>query len=485
MRNPAVNWTEGMFLCPQHFQAADRYWHELHSLREECDHPYRYGLRKMKYSVEALANSQVALSGLHARFRDGATLAVGVDEELRFDLGQPRPTGPTLDEALSSRESVMAMLAVANANPGAEMVATPGGESPASRYARLERQTVDDTTGDNAQPVSHRRLRPIVLLDTDDTTGFDTLPLFLLRRSATTGKPEVDPAYFPPVLAVSAWSPLSLEIMRKIFDLVSSRMETLAEQVRHRGITFSSHEAGDLQRLLLLQTLNEAVGSLTCLAFGEGVHPFTAYHALCELVGRLSVFGEQRSIDEPPRYDHDDLATIFFWALRQIELLIYDPSSDAYQQRYFVGEGPGLQVALDSTWFDSGWQWYVGARPLTLQGDACLKLFQSGKIDWKLGSTDRVDFLYANMAEGISLSPVPTPRILPSREGWLYFKVARDTPAWQRLKTTRSMAIRINQRLIKDIGALQGVRRLDLVVDGQAVGLEFAVFALSPSAGGS
>lgn len=480
MRNPAVDWTEGMFLCPQHFQAADRYWHEFQSQHDHFDHAYRYGIRQLKYSDEALANSQIAISDCRARFRDGTLLILGADEEWRINLADVRPEGQTLDEALDERESVLLLLAVSTAGSGPGLIAAEG-ERSSSRFLRFERQVVDDSTGDNPQPVSHRKLNPKVLLETDDRSGYETLPLFYVRRGTATGQPEIDTNYFPPMLATTAWPPLAMGVMRRVYDLVSARAESLSQQVRERNITFSSHEAGDLDRMLLLQTLHEAIGTLSCLAFAEGVHPFVAYRSLCELVGRLSIFGEGRSLDEPPRYDHDDLARIFRWAVKQIELLIYDPAQDAFDQRFFVGEGPGMQVALESSWFDAGWEWYVGARPLNLEPDACRNLFASGKIDWKLGSSDRVDFLYSHKAAGVELTPVDSPRVLPSREGWVYFKVARDTPAWQRLKTTRSMGIRVNQRLIIDMNRLQGSRKLEMAIDGQSVAIEFAVFAVAPT----
>ena len=46
MRNQAINWTEGMFLRPQHFQANDRHLRELLStadrLDQACDYYRRY-----------------------------------------------------------------------------------------------------------------------------------------------------------------------------------------------------------------------------------------------------------------------------------------------------------------------------------------------------------------------------------------------------------------------------------------------------------
>ena len=37
MRNQPVYWYEGMFLRPQHFQAAERYWTEVNDVSEQLD----------------------------------------------------------------------------------------------------------------------------------------------------------------------------------------------------------------------------------------------------------------------------------------------------------------------------------------------------------------------------------------------------------------------------------------------------------------
>lgn len=54
MRHLPVHWYEGMFLRPQHFQAADRYWHELNDTALQWQQAYGYGLRHFQLDVDAL-----------------------------------------------------------------------------------------------------------------------------------------------------------------------------------------------------------------------------------------------------------------------------------------------------------------------------------------------------------------------------------------------------------------------------------------------
>ena len=58
MRNLPIHWSEGLFLKPHHFQAADRAWSEVLQTGEQWDHPYHYGIRRLELSPEAIANYQ-------------------------------------------------------------------------------------------------------------------------------------------------------------------------------------------------------------------------------------------------------------------------------------------------------------------------------------------------------------------------------------------------------------------------------------------
>ena len=86
MRNPAVNWAEGMFLRPQHFQAADRHWNELTSLGVNYFSPYLYGLQRVTISAEALANGSLELGSLRARWKDGTIIAQEDNHVERVEL---------------------------------------------------------------------------------------------------------------------------------------------------------------------------------------------------------------------------------------------------------------------------------------------------------------------------------------------------------------------------------------------------------------
>lgn len=106
MRNLPIRWHEGLFLRPQHLQAADRYWSELIATNGQWDHPYGYGLQAIEISREALANQQLQIHVLRARLRDGTIVSFDAGNELdRVDL---RDEIATLTDSTVNLEEALA-----------------------------------------------------------------------------------------------------------------------------------------------------------------------------------------------------------------------------------------------------------------------------------------------------------------------------------------------------------------------------------------
>lgn len=471
MRNPGVHWSEGMFLRPHHFQAADRYWSELISNQTQFDHPCGYGLLHVSISSEALASGTLELAGLLARWKDGTIISQDSNEVLRVELAE------SIDPKTVGIAPITVFLALPTLQLGQTNVAkgTLGG---LERYVEFRRENDDESTGGNRQDIALRNLNFRILFSTQETTGFDLLPIARLSKSQTGDEQfRIDPSYFPPSIALSAWPDLA-GIVRAIYDLIGSRIQSLGDIAREKGITLSSQSQGDLEKILLLHVLNDAYGELSCLAFAPGIHPLVAYTALCSIVGRCSLFGPEMTIEAVPRYDHDDLATIFRWALDRIRRLIYSVKEDEYEQRYFVGSGLGMLVNLEPEWFAAEWDWYFGVDPVNIGRDECYQLLKT-QIDWKLGSADKVEEYMRLKKPGVTLRSTPqAPRALPSRGNWVYFQIVRENDAWKHVQVTQTMGMRVRQDQISNLDTLEGARRLRLSIAGKTYGLEFAVFAV-------
>lgn len=470
MRNQPVHWSEGMFLRPHHFQAADRYWSETLDTAERWDHQYYYGVRRLELSPEAIANYQFQVNVCHARMRDGTLIVLDPGQGLdRVDL----------KDAFTKEATVRVFLAVPRLSMGRANVGA-GANADKHRYVEQNLAIQDESLGGNDQEIQLRTLNVRLLLSTQDLEGYELLPIAQLQRAGQReATPQLDVSYIPPVLAIDAWPPLGRDIVRAVYDIIGKKIEVLSQQVIHRGITLVSQEPGDLDRLLMLAQLNVAYTTLDVLTFAFGVHPFVAYREMARIVGQLSIFGPERRPPEIPHYDHDDLGRIFRYLKEQIELLLEQIRDYAYEQRFFEGEGKGMRVSLESKWLNTDWQWFVGVRRGNLSEKECLALLSPGELDWKLGSARQVDALFEYGAEGLHLTPLErAPRALPPSQDWVYFEVSRQNAAWKDVLQTQTLAMRLKDILIVNRENLQGKRQIVVSARGRQSPLEFALFAV-------
>ena len=482
MRNLPVHWYEGLFLRPQHFQAADRHWNEHGSMSERWDHPCNYGLHDIRISREALANQQFEIHLLQARLRDGTLIDLNSGEEPdRIDLRDALRT-PAAKADLSAafeKESVVRVYAgVPKVVLGRANVAR-GDTKETPRYVEDVSAVQDESWGGDDQELQFRRLNVKVLLSTQDLSGYELIPIAQIKRSgASVAAPELDSAYIPPLVRTDAWPGLGRDIVRALYDIIGRKIEVLSQQVVARGIGLGSAQPGDADRILMLNQLNTAYNTLGVTAFAQGVHPREAYAELCRILGSLSIFGPDRRAQNVPAYDHDDLYRIFMEIKIRIESLINAVRDYEYEQRFFVGVGLGMQVSLEPRWFNSDWQWYVGVNKADLTHRECLELLT--QLDWKLGSSRQVELLFKHRASGVQLNPVDRPiRAIPSRPDWLFFEVPKqDTPAWRDVQQTQTLAMRLKDSLILNFDRLQGEQELVVSAFGRKVPLRFALFAV-------
>ena len=283
MRNLPVHWFEGMFLRPQHFQAADRHWNELIATSAQWDSAYNYGLRSVEVSPEALANYHVQISRCEAAMRDGTLVA--------FSGGQGSGSCG-LKQAFERQSEVTVYLALPKWRWAAS-TSSAGGTAGHARFVSRLLPVQDETTGGNDQEIQFREVSLRLMLSTQELTGYGGAAG---RTHSAGGRARGDTGRGRRLFSAAAGhrrlAPLGLDIVRAIYDIVGQKMEVLAARVAERGINLTSQEPGDLDDLLMLMVLNQAYSVLHCLTFAQGVHPFVAYCELCRVVGMLAIFDE-------------------------------------------------------------------------------------------------------------------------------------------------------------------------------------------------
>jgi type VI secretion system protein ImpJ len=479
MASQAVHWHEGMFLQPQHFQAAEQHALHLAHLSQSWDHSYYWGLRSVEIDEAALGNQHLEILSLKGRLRDGSLVSVPENGAL--------PRLP-LKAALERHGTVNVFLGVPVLQTGRPNAASDGHAAEGVRFLVGALDVEDENQGTNPRPIEFRRLNLTLLLSPEEAptehAGYELLRIARIEKSARAdAAPQLDAAYIPPVLACDAWKGLGVGILQNVYDRIGRKSEMLLSQVRSRGIGFDSTSQGEAAMFYQLRLLNEAYALLGIMAYARGIHPLSAYVELCRLVGQLSIL--DASVLVPPAlppYDHDDLGGCFGRVKQYLDHLLECVEIPTYEQRTFIGAGLRLQVSLDRpTWLEPGWLMFIGVTS-TLSPEDCASLLLGGGLRMKVGSANRVDELFARGMAGLKFAhAVSPPAVLPRRAGLTYLQIDRDSQReeWDRVRTNLTIAIRLNEQQIE--GKIDGEETLKIRRGGgQTTPMKFTLFVVAP-----
>jgi type VI secretion system protein ImpJ len=428
MKNLPINWHEGLFLQPHHFQAADRYWAELIHTSERWDHPHNYGLRDISYGFQGTI---FLLDQIRARMRDGTL----IERE-----GNDPPLLVELAKALEQNGPVRIYVCVPRLRPREPNVSHDG-LAQVTRYTSQICELFDEgISGGNDQGLECRVMNARLMLESDDRNGYESLPIAQVKRSASgVGSPEIDDRYIPPLMASDAWTQLSKGIIRGIHDLLIQRIDELVEMLRDVNIRDHILEVSQAGRLAFLDRLNDLSTTLGVMLPVLGIHPFASYAELCRIVGRISLYREEKRVPSLPFYDHDNLGYVFHEVASLIRIILASIQFNDYLRANFVWRGDIMRADLSAAWFDDRVEWYLGVDRAEAASDAdCRKLLSANNnFVWKFGGNDQD--IYKLAAVGLKLQETDGTNILPPRQYWSYWKVAKDPPHVYRAVETNNV----------------------------------------------
>lgn len=470
MPSGEVHWHEGMFLRQHHFLTEHRQLVRLLQLDQKWALHHNWGLRSLTLSHDALSNFRFSVSALKARLGDGTLIEVPEDGPL-----------PDLDlkPALESSPKVTVHLAIPVLKSNQPNVASEG-PADQMRYYVITQQLEDENLGVNPQPIPIRRLNLKLLLSTQDRKGYQTIPIARIEKVGPVAPtPQLDPTYFPPVLACDAWHDLKVGVLEAVYHGVGRKIEKLATQAVNGKLRLESTEPDVILIFAQLRVLNEAYATLTNLAFLDGVHPLDAYQELCRLVGSLAIFKEElRRPPEIPRYDHDDLWGCFNKVREYLDELLSIVPEPSYHKLPFVGHGPQMQVRLEQAWLNQKAPLYIGVTS-PLGDEKCVEQIQN--VDMKVGSPDRIDPSFTAGGGTLTFDHVSNPpKVLP--RGMTYFQINRrlQPREWDYVEASKRLAIRFNEYLVDgDIDHKEEVKLKKMEDDAEGIPFEFTLYVLT------
>ncbi len=432
-----IHWCEGLFLQPHHLQTMQRYILENFTRERRLCWSYPYGVIEAKVSDDQLENMRVSFDRLRAIMPSG--LEVDVPDNAHL---------PSLDikEAFASSSGPLSIsLGVPVWYPSRGNVIEKGSEDWRTKhtYRVVEVERPDENTGENPQPILVRQINARLLLDTDDRSDLEVLPLLRIVHAAgeDIGLPRRDPAYIPASLVISG-SPVLSELLRDITNQVMASRNELVVQINRGGFSIENIRGIQFEQMLRLRTLNRFSASLGSLIHApSGVTPFVMYIELRQLLAELAALRPDRDQFEIPEYNHDSPAIAFNEVTTRIRALLKGVVQARFLKVPFTMDQE--QKILVATLSDE-------ALSLPNEYFLAIKTKQDPSELAKLVlDRDKFKLMPQSLANqrvfGVKLAQELYPPVeLPAQVGLHYFRVMRSesTRLWERITQEKACAVR-------------------------------------------
>lgn len=432
-------------VLPHHFQSAELNQQDWLATSGSWLNQYAYGLRTLDLNYAALENFEVRIPRLEARLKDGTLVSVPDNGTLE-----------TLDvrAVFEGHQQIYVFLRLPNIVPGRPNAQVLNGHrSEVVRYLTTRETREELNAGSNSREIETQQLN--VQLSAQPTLeepgGFESLPLFRLRRSLQPGAvPELDTQFIPPLLAAHAFPALQQNLLLAICSQLGSFIKTQAQSLKTLGGWQESTQPQVQRSILQLHTVNSVYPLLVQLFQSRGLHPFKAYTELCRTVGQLSIFRADWEPPTLPGYDHDNLYHVFNTVKLEIESIFQSNGVSSQVLRFpFVRKTNCLEVAIEQEWLEDGHEFFIGIQSDLSDADL-ERLFEEKHLDWKLGSSHAIDQIYLNGESGLGIRRVERQSLLPTLKSTTYFRVENSGPYWQQLATSRALAIKVNDRFLQE-----------------------------------
>ena len=436
--NGQVHWCEGLFLQPHHLQSMQRDVLERFTRHRRLSWYYPYGLIEARVSDDQLENMRVSFDRLRVIMPSGLEVNVGENATLgSLDI----------KEAFSSGGGALTVslgVPVWSASQGNVVERGSSEDWRVKRMYRVEEvQRPDENTGENAQPILVRQINARLLLDTDDRSDLEVLPVLRIVHAAgeEVGLPRRDPAFIPACLLISG-SPVLAELVRDIANQVMASRNELVVQINRGGFSIDAMRGVQFEQMLRLRTLNHFSASLGSLIKAPGgVTPFEMYVELRELLAELAALHPDRDQAEIVEYDHDNPAISFNELSSRIRGLLKGAVAARFLKVPFTmdREQNILVATLDDEALSLPNEYFLAIK--TKEDPSELAKLVLDRDKFKLMPQS----LANQRIFGVQLARELYPPVeLPAQVGLHYFRVVRaeSVRMWDRIKQERSVAVR-------------------------------------------
>ena len=408
-----VNWHEGMFIQPHHFQISEKSM-TAQIIDQQLTRPHNWGVASLSIDKNALEGFRLKINRTSFRMLDGTWVEIP---------GNAAVTGiPIKDELLKSDSALSVWAGIKKKEAHIPAIHKMGEESIGSVKPAIIREieVEDDATGDNEQAVQVRLWNVRLFLGDPPGDEFESIKLTEIILSPQTDLPAVNSDYIPPLLNIGA---------------VKGFREKLTNLVVHLNnqTTYIRRELTEKHSMMLADPANALISLSRCqltasfglvlkqLATMDETHPLQVYLELVRLAGGLSAIITEMPLDVP-EYRHTNLTQVMDRLLGLIWSMLEGGVVPEFVQRNFELRKDTRVCPLDLDWIDNAYPVYLCIET-DMTGNEVVSIISDLRV--KMGPPSIIDELLAERRRGISCEKIrKIPMGLQDRSGLHYFKIS-------------------------------------------------------------
>lgn len=452
-----IYWGQGQLLTPQHLQQQDLF-HQSHAhYLWRLSQAFGWGIKHLEIREEALEDGSFEILNVELISPEGLLIKGGSQCHEPNAVLHPRKFEDFFDAAKGPLD---VYLAVTSHQMGQENLAESSDpiadEQLAKRYSLMD-QTQNDLYDTESHPTEVNYVNYYVRLyfgtEKIYQTAHKMMDVIQIARLDPTGNEQsvkLSKHFIPPTLQLGA-SPVLVDMIKNIRDLLAGRAQEFEGFIRERGARASIGSPQDLLRTFMLQTLHRYIPLCQHSIESLSQHPEYLYQEMRRLVGELSVFSEEISVfganklqkkdDVIPPYDHNKIWDCFHFVWLKIRELVMAMTSGPEDSVTLEYDGTDtFKNKLKPEFFEKPFARYYLMIDSLIQGDEVWSLLQNtGKIT----SDEDMELLRRSAVMGLKLEYLPTPpEELPQKSTrYTYFRIDTQSPQWQSIKENRNISV--------------------------------------------
>lgn len=427
-----VHWHEGLFLQPHHLQLTQRQLQtEIRAARALLS-PYGYGVVESRLSYDDLEDNRIRFERLRVIMPSG--------QEVCFPEQANLPALDIKAELARGAGGVEVLLAVPLWTRNRANAFRPG-EPVDSRTKLLYipeevRDVADENTGENPQSLYLRRINARLVLQSEDLSDLETVPLLRVLRATGkgAGKPRLDPEFVPPSVLLRS-SPVLHDLMRELVAQLNASREQFRVKVAAGGLGMELK----FELTMRLAALNRACGGLPAVVEAGGITPFALQLQLRELLGELLALNPDEKLYDCQPYVHLDPLPCFRELDRKIRGEIRVSRATEPLRVSFTGPPGRLRASLEPRHFDKTITgYYLGIKTRADRTRLALYVTDGNKFKMMPRSMEQVAIF------GVELKEEANPPLeLPGQSDLRYFRLApaANPRRWAQLQTDQAVSL--------------------------------------------